>query len=98
MPRTEDDPPSLRALADDLILDMAERDPARVAGVIIDVCERLAAEHHYSRQELQTAVEALLHEWQERLSDRPTTRTQAQMMRTQDTALAFHGVMGKLHQ
>ena len=70
MPRDEDDDLSiLRALADDLILDVAERDPARVAKAIVDVCQRFAAERGYSMQELQEVVEVLLLEWQERLSN-----------------------------
>jgi len=71
MPQDEDDDLSfLRALADDLILDVAERDLARVAKAIVDVCERLAAERHIPRQELEAAIDALLLEWQERLSER----------------------------
>ena len=71
MPQDEDDDLSfLRALADDLILDVAERDLARVARAIVDVCERLAAERHIPRQELEAAIDALLLEWQERLSER----------------------------
>ena len=66
----DDDLTSLRAFADDLILDVAERDLARVAKAIVDVCERLAAERHIPRQELEAAVAALLLEWQERLSER----------------------------
>ena len=76
MPPHEDDNLSpLRALADDFILDVAERDPAHVAKVIAEVCERLAAERHLSWEELETAVEVLLLEWQERLSDRPASHT-----------------------
>src|SRR3954468_18280520 len=70
MPRDEDDLSFRRALADGVILTVAERDPARVAKVIADVCERLAAERHIPMPELQAAVEALLLEWNERLSDR----------------------------
>ena len=71
MPQDEDDDLSfLRALADDLILDVAERDLARVAKVIVDVCERLAAERHIPMQELEAAVDTLQREWQERLSER----------------------------
>ena len=71
MPRDEDDDLSfLRALADDVILDVAERDPARVAKVIVDVCERLAAERHIPMQELEAALDALLLEWQQRLTER----------------------------
>jgi hypothetical protein len=70
MPRDEDDLSFRRALADGVILSVAERDPARVAKVIADVCERLAAERHIPMPELQAAVGALLLEWNERLSDR----------------------------
>jgi hypothetical protein len=72
MPSGEDDDLSiLRALADDLILDVADRDPARVIKAVVEVCARLAAERHISTQELQTAVEVLLLEWQEQSSGRP---------------------------
>jgi len=47
----------------------AERDPARVAKAIVDVCQRFAAERGYSMQELQEVVEVLLLEWKERLSN-----------------------------
>ena len=71
MPQDGDDDLSLlRALADDVILDAAEQDPARVAEVIAGVCERLAAERHIPMQELEAAVDTLLLEWQERLSER----------------------------
>src|SRR4051812_28996097 len=71
MPQDEDDDLSfLRALADDLILDVAERDLARIAKAIVNVCERLAAERHIPRQELEAAIDALLLKWQERLSER----------------------------
>ena len=71
MPRDEDNDLSfLRALADDVILDVAERDLARVARAIVDVCERLAAERHIPMQELEAVVDTLLREWQERLSER----------------------------
>jgi hypothetical protein len=70
MPRDEDELSFRRALADGVILSVAERDPARVAKAIADVCERLAAERHIPMSELQAAVEALLLEWDERLSDR----------------------------
>ena len=79
MPQDGDDELSLlRALADDVILDAAERDPARVAKVIAGVCERLAAERDLSWAELETAVEVLLLAWQERLSDRPARRQRRQ--------------------
>ena len=69
MPQDDDDDLSfLRALADDLILDVAERDLARVAKAIVNACERLAAERHIPMQELEAAVDALMLEWQERLS------------------------------
>src|SRR3954452_11558372 len=71
-PREDDDLSLLRALADDLILDVAEQDPARVIKVLVEVCARLAAERHISPQELQTAVEVLLLEWHEQSSGRPT--------------------------
>ena len=70
MRRDDDELSCLRALVDDFILDVAERDPARVAKVVADVCARLAAERYLSWAELETAVEVLLLEWQERLSDR----------------------------
>jgi hypothetical protein len=70
MPRDEDDLSFCRALADGVILSVAERDPARVAKAIADVCERLAAERHIPMSELQAAVEALLLEWDERLSEK----------------------------
>jgi hypothetical protein len=71
MPRDEDNDLSfLRALADDVILDVAERDPARVVRAIVAVCERLAAERNIPMQELEAAVDTLLLEWQERLSNR----------------------------
>ena len=70
-PREDDDLSLLRALADDLILDVAEQDPARVIKVLVEVCARLAAERHISPQELQTAVEVLLLEWHEQSSGRP---------------------------
>ena len=76
MPRDDDEFSCLRARADDFILDVAERDPARVARVIADVCERLAAERHLSWAELEAAVEVLLLEWQERLSNRSAIRTE----------------------
>jgi hypothetical protein len=77
MPSGEDDDLSiLRALADDLILDVAKRDPARVIKVLVEVCARLAAERHISPQELQTAVEVLLLEWQEQSSDQPSDLTE----------------------
>src|SRR3954464_10519357 len=60
MPRDEDDLSFRRALADGVILSVAERDPARVAKAIADICERLAAERHIPMSELQAAVEALL--------------------------------------
>jgi len=69
MPRDENDLSFRRALADGVILSVAERDPARVAKAIADVCERLAAERHIAMSELQAAVEALLLEWDERLSE-----------------------------
>jgi hypothetical protein len=73
MPPLEDDDLSLlRALADDLILDVADRNPARVIKALVEVCARLAAECHISTQELQTAVEGLLLEWHERSSGRAT--------------------------
>jgi len=71
-PREDDDLSLLRALADDLILDVAERDPARVIKAFVETCARLAAERHISTQELQTAVEVLLLEWHEQSSGRPT--------------------------
>ena len=71
-PREDDDLSLLRALADDLILDVAERDPARVIKALVETCVRLTAERHISTQELQTAVEVLLLEWQEQSSGRPT--------------------------
>jgi len=70
MPGDDDELSCLRALADDFILDVAERDPARVSKVIADVCERLATERHLSWAQLETAVEVLLLEWQDRLSGR----------------------------
>jgi hypothetical protein len=77
MPSGEDDDLSiLRALADDLILDVADRDPARVIKAVVEVCARLAAERHISTQELQTAVEVLLLEWQEQSSGRPSGLTE----------------------
>jgi len=77
MPQDGDDELALfRALADDVILDAAERDPARVAKVIADVCERLAAERDLSWAELETVVEVLLLAWRERLSGRPASRTE----------------------
>jgi hypothetical protein len=73
MPTREDDDLSLlRALADDLILDVADRNPARVIKALVETCARLAAERHISPQELQTAVEGLLLEWHEQSSGRPT--------------------------
>jgi hypothetical protein len=71
-PREDDDLSLLRALADDLILDVADRNPARVIKALVETCARLAAERHISPQELQTAVEGLLLEWQEQSSGRPT--------------------------
>ena len=70
-PREDDDLSLLRALADDLILDVADRNPARVIKALVETCARLAAERHISPQELQTAVEVLLLEWQEQSSGRP---------------------------
>jgi hypothetical protein len=73
MPPLEDDDLSLlRALADDLILDVADRNPARVIKALVETCARLAAERHISPQELQTAVEGLLLEWHEQSAGRPT--------------------------
>ena len=71
-PRKDDDLSLLRALADDLILDVADRNPARVIKALVETCARLAAERHISPQELQTAVEVLLLEWHEQSSGRPT--------------------------
>jgi hypothetical protein len=73
MPPHEDDELSfLRAVADDLILDVAEQDPARIIKALVETCVRLTAERHISTQELQTVVEGLLLEWQEQSSGRPT--------------------------
>jgi hypothetical protein len=75
-PREDDDLSLLRALADDLILDVAEQDPARVIKVLVEVCARLAAERHISPQELQTVVEGLLLEWQKQSSDQQSDLTE----------------------
>jgi hypothetical protein len=75
-PREDDDLSLLRALADDLILDVADRNPARVIKALVEVCARLAAERHIATQELQTAVEDLLLEWHEQSSDQPSDLTE----------------------
>jgi hypothetical protein len=75
-PHEDDDLSLLRALADDLILDVADRNPARVIKALVETCARLAAERHISPQELQTAVEGLLLEWQEWSSDQPSGLTE----------------------
>ena len=80
-PREDDDLSLLRALADDLILDVAEQDPARVIKALAEVCARLAAERHISSQELQTAVEVLLLEWHEQSSGRPQVSVNKQTER-----------------
>jgi len=77
MPPHEDDELSfLRAVADDLILDVAEQDPARIIKALVETCVRLAAERHISTQELQTVVEGLLLEWQEQSSDQQSDLTE----------------------
>jgi hypothetical protein len=75
-PHEDDDLSLLRALADDLILDVADRNPARVIKALVEVCARLAAERHISPQELQTVVEGLLLEWQEQSSDQQSDLTE----------------------
>src|SRR4051794_3876177 len=70
MPRDKDDLSFCRALADGVILSVAERDPARVAKAIADVCERLAADRQNPMSELQAAIEGLLPEWEGGLSEK----------------------------
>src|SRR5215210_218033 len=77
MPPHEDDELSfLRAVAADLILDVAEQDPARIIKALVETCVRLTAERHISTQELQTVVEGLLLEWHEQSSDQQSDLTE----------------------
>ena|SRR5215203_2913352 len=48
----------------------------RLIKALVEICARLAAKRHIATQELQTAVEVLLLEWQEQSSDQQSDLTE----------------------